>query len=369
MSYLVIDTEGNPDLKEIALIDSSGQVIYHAHSQEYAPDHPQPKPLAQIVADLQRLAQNKLLIFHYADHDLKILQRAFQKARQPWLSNPTFCTWLAAKQYFPNLASYSLEHLSQHLGIQLASGYFNPNIAHDASYDALFTYHLYRHLIHAQLKAQNLPNPFANSKVDHPFQHYPDDTTTYHPQYQQLTAALQDIQQDANHQSRGVILLGEPGSGKTHLIMRVAQNLLRHNRLLFIPQPTHPDNIYHHIYSHTLESLREYVDDHHHTQLDYLIAKSFVEILKTLPQTQKIKTFSPPSLPTPSICFTAWEQRVRTVAVTNGNSSKNKFCAGGRSVTFSRVLRKASSKASSSIAVTPTRTAVNRSSAGSVAMT
>jgi len=287
MSYLVIDTEGNPDLKEIALIDSSGQVIYHAHSQEYAPDHPQPKPLAQIVADLQRLAQNKLLIFHYADHDLKILQRAFQKARQPWLSNPTFCTWLAAKQYFPNLASYSLEHLSQHLGIQLASGYFNPNIAHDASYDALFTYHLYRHLTHAQLKSQNLPNPFANSKVDHPFQHYPDDTTTYHAQYQQLTAALQDIQQDANHQSRGVILLGEPGSGKTHLIMRVAQNLLRHNRLLFIPQPTHPDNIYHHIYSHTLESLREYVDDRHHTQLDYLIAKSFVEILKTLPQTQK----------------------------------------------------------------------------------
>jgi len=287
MSYLVIDTEGNPDLKEIALIDSSGQVIYHAHSQEYAPDHPQPKPLVQIVTDLQHLAQDKLLIFHYADHDLDILKRAFQKARQPWLSNPTFCTWLAAKQYFPNLASYSLEHLSQHLGIQLASGYFNPNIAHDASYDALFTYHLYRHLIHAQLKAQNLPNPFANSKVDNPFQHYPDDTTTYHPQYQQLTAALQDIQQDANHQSRGVILLGEPGSGKTHLIMRVAQNLLRHNRLLFIPQPTHPDNIYHHIYSHTLESLREYVDDRHHTQLDYLIAKSFVEILKTLPQTQK----------------------------------------------------------------------------------
>ena len=287
MSYLVIDTEGNPDLKEIALIDSSGQVIYHAHSQEYAPDHPQPKPLVQIVTDLQRLAQDKLLVFHYADHDLEILKRAFKQARQPWLSNPVFCTWLAAKQYFPNLPSYSLEYLSQHLGIQLESGYFNPNIAHDASYDALFTYHLYRHLIHAQLKAQNFPNPFANSKVDNPFQHYPDDTTTYHPQYQQLTAALQDIQQDANHQSRGVILLGEPGSGKTHLIMRVAQNLLRHNRLLFIPQPTHPDNIYHHIYSHTLESLREYVDDRHHTQLDYLIAKSFVEILKTLPQTQK----------------------------------------------------------------------------------
>jgi hypothetical protein len=62
--------------------------------------------------------------------------------------------------------------------------------------------------------------------------------------------------------------------------MRVAQNLLRHNRLFFIRQPTHPASIYHHIYSRTLESLIQPVDDTH-TQLDYLIAKSFVAILKT----------------------------------------------------------------------------------------
>ncbi|NJM00009.1 MAG: exonuclease [Synechococcaceae cyanobacterium SM2_3_2] len=68
--------------------------------------------------------------------------------------------------------------------------------------------------------------------------------------------------------------------------MRVAQNLLRNNRLLFIRQPTHPDNIYHHIYSRTLESLIEPVDGTH-TQLDYLIAKSFVEILKTRQLTPK----------------------------------------------------------------------------------
>lgn len=285
MTYLVIDTEGNPNLKEIALIDSSGQLIYHAYTQEYSPHHPQPKPLAQIVADLQHLTQDKTLVFHYADHDLKILKTAFQQAHQPWIHNSIYCTWESAKHYLPNLPSYSLEHLSRHLGIQLESGYFNPNLAHDASYDAHFTYHLYRHLTHAQLKDEDPPNPFANSKVDNPFQTYPDDASTYHPQYQQLTATLQDIQRDPNHQSRGVVLLGEAGSGKTHMIMRVAQHLLQHNRLLFIPQPTHPDNIYHHIYSHTLESLRERVG--HHTQLDYLIAKSFVEILKTFPQTQK----------------------------------------------------------------------------------
>jgi DNA polymerase III epsilon subunit-like protein len=287
MSYLVIDTEGNPNLEEIALVDSSGKLVYHAHTQEYSPDHPQLKPLAQIVADLRRLAQGKTLVFHHAEHDLKILKQAFDQANQEWLSNPVFCTWLAAKECFPNLPSYSLEYLSKHLSIQLESGYFNSKLAHDASYDALFTYHLYRRLTHAQLKAQNIPNPFASSRVDNPFQSYPDEATIYQSQYQQLTAVLQDIQRDPNHQSRGVVLLGEPGSGKTHLIMRVAQNLLRHNRLLFIPQPTHPDNIYHHIYSHTLESLREQVDARHHTQLDYLVAKSFVEILKTFPQTSK----------------------------------------------------------------------------------
>lgn len=40
MSYLVIDTEGNANLEEIALIDSSGKLIYHAYTQEYSPHHP-----------------------------------------------------------------------------------------------------------------------------------------------------------------------------------------------------------------------------------------------------------------------------------------------------------------------------------------
>jgi DNA polymerase III, epsilon subunit and related 3'-5' exonucleases len=286
MSYLVIDTEGNPNLEEIALIDSSGKLIYHAYTQEYSPHHPQPKPLAQIVADLRRLAQGKTLVFHQADHDLKILKQAFDQVNQDWLPNPIFCTWSAAKQCFPNLAGYSLEYLSKHLGIQLESGYFNSKLAHDARYDALFTYHLYRHLTHAQLKPRMFPilSPTAEltslsalSRRDHhlsasvPAAHcHP----TGHPTGSQPP------------EPRGCL------TGRTWIRQDPPDHAggpkpLRHNRLLFIPQPTHPDNIYHHIYSHTLESLRERVDAHHHTQLDYLIAKSFVEILKTFPQTSK----------------------------------------------------------------------------------
>jgi DNA polymerase III epsilon subunit-like protein len=77
---------------------------------------------------------------------------------------PSSALGSAAKECFPNLAGYSLEYLSKHLGIQLESGYFNSKLAHDASYDALFTYHLYRHLTHAQLKAQNVPNPFRQQQ-------------------------------------------------------------------------------------------------------------------------------------------------------------------------------------------------------------
>jgi hypothetical protein len=62
--------------------------------------------------------------------------------------------------------------------------------------------------------------------------------------------------------------------------MRLAQNLLTRYRLLFIRHPNNPDTILHHIYSRTLESLITPVDNQH-TQLDYLIAKSFRTILTT----------------------------------------------------------------------------------------
>ncbi len=129
------------------------------------------------------------------------------------------------------------------------------------------------------LKSQ--PNPFASSRVDTPFQDYPDQKQIYQPEFEQLKIAIAEIRQDRNHQSRGAVVIGEPGSGKTHLMMRLAQELLKVNRLLFIRHPNNPDAILHHIYSRILESVIQIVPDTGYTQLEHLISHSFTKLIRT----------------------------------------------------------------------------------------
>ncbi len=130
-----------------------------------------------------------------------------------------------------------------------------------------------------QLKEQ--PNPFSGSRVDTPFQNHPDYPDTYHKEFVTLESILKDIKLDSNRQSKGAVVIGEPGSGKTHLMMRLAQERLSSNRLLFIRQPNHPKSVLYHIYSRILESLVERVGTF--TQLDYLIVNSFHKIVASLP--------------------------------------------------------------------------------------
>jgi Cdc6-like AAA superfamily ATPase len=93
---------------------------------------------------------------------------------------------------------------------------------------------------------------------------------------------LKDIKLDSNRQSKGAVVIGEPGSGKTHLMMRLAQARLSSNRLLFIRQPNNSSSVLYHIYSRILESLVERVGSF--TQLDYLIINSFDKIVANLPK-------------------------------------------------------------------------------------
>jgi hypothetical protein len=279
MSFLTIDTEVKPNLKEIAIVDGSGDLIYHAFSQEERSDHPQPRPLHRIVEEVEQLIQGKHLIFHSADHDVQILKAAFQQCGRKWAPAKVSCSWKLSQQYLPDLSSYSLESLSKVLGLKLHGQYFHNGLAHDASYDAQFTYLLYCHIQKRMLQSlTDHPNPFASNRVDNPFQKHLDELGIFQAEFEILKTVLQDIHIDPNHQSSGVVLIGEPGSGKTHLIMRLAQQLLKRHRLLFVRQPNNPGTVLHHIYSRTLESLVESVDDEH-TQLDYLLAKSFVHIL------------------------------------------------------------------------------------------
>ncbi len=144
--FLVIDTEGNPLLTEIAIVNSLGKVIYNCETKQKAKIQPHAKPLLQVLKEVSPLIQNKTLIFHYADHDLIILNNSYKNQH---INLPAFehqCSWELAKKYLLNQKSYSLDYLSQKLGLKVDNKYFNPNQAHSARYDALFTYQLYLHL-------------------------------------------------------------------------------------------------------------------------------------------------------------------------------------------------------------------------------
>ncbi len=121
-------------------------------------------------------------------------------------------------------------------------------------------------------------NPFGTSRVDTPFQDHPDFEAVFASQYKRLKSIIHEIAADPNHQTRGVILAGEPGSGKTHLIMRLTKDVIKSNRILFIRQPNNPDAILFHIYTRIIESLVEKVPGTPYTQIEYLLAKSFSKI-------------------------------------------------------------------------------------------
>ncbi len=122
-------------------------------------------------------------------------------------------------------------------------------------------------------------NPFGVSRVDNPFQHHSDLTSIYQAEFTALKGILLEIQKDSNYQSRGAVVIGRPGSGKTHLTMRLAKEVLAGNRLLFIRQPNNPESILYHIYSRILESLVEKVPKSPYSQIEYLLAQSFSKII------------------------------------------------------------------------------------------
>ncbi|MCK5542432.1 MAG: ATP-binding protein [Desulfobacterales bacterium] len=121
-------------------------------------------------------------------------------------------------------------------------------------------------------------NPFGVSRVDNPFQDHVDLKTLFSNQFTRLKSIIDEISDDKNHQSKGVIIAGEPGAGKTHLIMRLAKDLINSNRILFIRQPNNPEAIFYHIYARVVESLIQKVPNTPYTQIEYLLAKSFSKI-------------------------------------------------------------------------------------------
>lgn len=293
--FIVIDTEGQPTLREIAVVDHQGKLIYEAWADNHPQNPqicPQTKPLETILQEFLELAQSKTIICHYARHDIEVLRQTFRNVGMTAPHLTFECSFELAQRYLPELDSHSLEALSQDLKLKLNGKGFHSEAAHRAKYDALFTYQLYRRMMKEILKVRldKKPNPFGSSRVDTPFQTHVDLREVFQEEFERLKLILSDIKQDQNHQSKGAIVIGEPGAGKTHLMMRLAQDLLRTNRLLFIRQPNNPDAVLFHTYSRILESLIQNVPGSHHTQLEHLLANSFSEIIKKTEEYSTAKT-------------------------------------------------------------------------------
>ncbi len=280
--FIIIDTEGKDELTEIAVVDSQGNVIYEAFvKDELNAEGPKVNALSlkDIIGEFLNQANSKLIICHYAEHDIKVLKNSFNKVNTKWQNLEFGCTFELSKTHFKGVKSYSLEYLSQSLNLKVDGKAFNQNFAHSAKYDALFTYQLYLKLMsHKQTMLPNKPNPFGTSRVDTPFQEHVDLKTIFQDGFKVLKSILVEIKHDPNHQSKGAVVIGEAGCGKTHLMMRLAKELLNSHRLLFIRQPNNPNAVLYHIYSRILESLVEMIPSSHYSQLEYLLAQSFSKI-------------------------------------------------------------------------------------------
>ena len=290
LDYIVIDTEGKQEIREIAIIDRAGRLIYEAFNRrgKYSINKANHKPLKEILENFKAIAQGKQLIFHNAQHDLRILNNSFQKANLPVPHySQIYCTYRQAQQHLI-ASSHSLEYLAKKLNLKVDGRYFNREQAHVARYDALFTHQLYLFL--QQMNSAFKVNPFGSSRVDNPFQTHPDNTDVYQGQYNTLESVIDDIKSDRNQQSKGAVVIGQPGTGKTHLIMRLATRRLKLNRLLFIPCPNDARTIKYHTYTSILESLNKPIPNTDFNQLEYFLANTFLGIIQSAnADTQKIQ--------------------------------------------------------------------------------
>lgn len=294
-NLVFLDTEGRIILREIAILNYDGKVIYNAFVKDHYNNENikiNLKSLEQIVTEINEILKNKTIICHQSQHDRDILKNSFHKFHVPFRHQNFICTINLIKQKNIDYPDYSLSYLAKQLNLKVDGQYFKDNFAHSAVYDAKFTHQLYLHLtknmtkldrnlqeLENIMKTKNYTNPFSSSKVDDPFQIHPDYESVYESEFNNLQRILAEIKADSNSQSRGAVIIGEAGTGKTHFIMRVAQKLLEKNRLLFIRQPNNANSILYHTYSRILESFFQLVPQSKNTQLEYLIAHSFTKIL------------------------------------------------------------------------------------------
>ena len=281
MSFIVVDTEGKDIITEIAIIDEDGDLIFEEFIN---------KNLKDVLIRAKTILELYDIVAHYAEHDKNILENSYKSVGIPIKLN-MICSYEKSRELIKDVESYSLEFLSKSLFLQDNNKFFNKDLAHRASYDAQFTYLLYKKLLDIEKSNKNAKNinPFSSSKVDNPFQNHFDDKSLYKNEFKTLLNEVNDIKNDPNHQTKSIVILGKAGNGKTHLMMRFVQEVSKTNRFLFIGKPNDKKNISLHIYIKILESFIQKIDGSEYSQLEYLLAKSFSRIIINNSSNQNIK--------------------------------------------------------------------------------
>ncbi|MBU47844.1 MAG: hypothetical protein CL920_04030 [Deltaproteobacteria bacterium] len=123
------------------------------------------------------------------------------------------------------------------------------------------------------------------NRIDDPWRVAPDFPAYNGKIFKKLKKHLNDMellrQQGPLPSSKGALILGEAGMGKTHLLMRLAQHVSEENHFLFIRRPNNEDAVARHFWTNILESLDKPIPgtEDQTTQLDMMIGHLMRQII------------------------------------------------------------------------------------------
>ena len=127
--------------------------------------------------------------------------------------------------------------------------------------------------------------PSFLDRVNTPWDQVPDFEDFNRHAYRRIVRALKELSRDGGERtdsnSQSILVLGEAGTGKTHLLMRVARNLSDSNHILFIRKPNNEEAVAQHIWSNIVSSLARTLPSatNARSQLDDLLAHVFSKVL------------------------------------------------------------------------------------------
>jgi hypothetical protein len=130
----------------------------------------------------------------------------------------------------------------------------------------------------------NDPPAFLD-RVNTPWEHVPDLEEYNQKAYNRIVFTLAGLKRakynPGESNTQGILVLGEAGTGKTHLLMRVARNLSQSNHILFVRRPANEDAVTQHVWAEVVRSLAISLPTSGTTriQLDDLLAHVFSAVL------------------------------------------------------------------------------------------